>query len=58
MNLLPVKNQIIIGIDPLSKKEHPASLLIVLYNKGDDGNIDKKEFNQRVKDALEAKKNG
>lgn len=34
------------------KKEHPASLLIVLYNKGDDGNIDKKEFNQRVKDAL------
>ncbi len=36
------------------KKEHPASLLIVLYNKGDDGNIDKKEFNQRVKDALAA----
>lgn len=36
------------------KKEHPASLLIVLYNKGDDGNIDKKEFNQRVKDALTA----
>lgn len=36
------------------KKEHPASLLIVLYNKGDDGNIDKKEFNQRVKDAQAA----
>ena len=29
MNLLPVKNQIIIGIDPLSKKEHPASGLQV-----------------------------
>lgn len=36
------------------KKEHPVSLLIVLYNKGDDGNIDKKEFNQRVKDAVTA----
>lgn len=36
------------------KKEHPSSLLIVLYNKGDDGNIDKKEFEARVKDAQAA----
>lgn len=36
------------------KQEHPTSLLIVLYNKGDDGNIDKKEFNTKVKDALAA----
>lgn len=36
------------------KQEHPASLLIVLYNKGDDGNIDKKEFDERVKSAMAA----
>lgn len=36
------------------KQEHPASLLIVLYNKGDDGNIDKKEFEERVKNAQSA----
>ncbi len=36
------------------KQEHPASLLIVLYNKGDDGNIDKKEFEERVKAAMTA----
>lgn len=36
------------------KQEHPASLLIVLYNKGDDGNIDKKDFEERVKNAQNA----
>ena len=36
------------------KKEHPESLLVILYNKGDDGPIDKKEFNTRVTDAQEA----
>lgn len=36
------------------KQEHPAALLIVLYNKGDDGNIDKKEFTERVKAAQAA----
>lgn len=36
------------------KQEHPASLLIVLYNKGDDGNIDKKEFDEKVKNTLAA----
>ncbi len=34
-----------------AKQEHPASLLVVLYNKGDDGNIDKKEFESQVKAA-------
>lgn len=37
-----------------AKQEHPASLLIVLYNKGDDGNIDKKEFESQVKAAQAA----
>ena len=37
-----------------AKKEHPASLLVVLYNKGDDGNIDKKEFESQVKAAQAA----
>ncbi len=36
------------------KQEHPVSLHIVLYNKGDDGNIDKKDFETRVKDAQAA----
>lgn len=37
-----------------AKQEHPASLLVVLYNKGDDGNIDKKEFESQVKAAQAA----
>lgn len=37
-----------------AKEEHPESLLVILYNKGDDGPIDKKEFTAQVKDAQTA----
>lgn len=35
-------------------EEHPESLLLILYSKGDDGVIDKKDFTERVKNAQTA----
>ncbi len=36
------------------KQQHPASVVVMLYNKGDDGPIDKKAFDARVKSAASA----